>query len=233
MRDGLWAGLAILGIALVLLIANHDSGSVAGVANSDFAHLVWLGLIGAVIAASLFASRIPVSAQMKQLATWAGIVVLLMGGYVYRYELQDFASRMTAGIVPGSPYSRTSEDGVLTVMIDRSRGHFQTVAEVNGKSLRFMIDTGASAVVLTPDAARAAGYDPDALSYTVRVNTANGTAQAAIIRLDAIDLGGIVRRDVEAMVAEPGKLDENLLGLTFLDTLSGYEVRGDRMIFRD
>jgi aspartyl protease family protein len=95
-----------------------------------------------------------------------------------------------------------------------------------------MLDTGASSVVLTHEAARAAGLPLEVLSYSVSVDTANGRSRAAPVTLDSLAVGGIVERAVPALIAQPGQLRTNLLGMTFLNRLEGWEVRGDRLMMR-
>ena len=111
-------------------------------------------------------------------------------------------------------------------------GDFQISTEVNGKHVAMVLDTGASTVVLTNDAARAAGLPIEMIKYTVNVATANGRARAAAVTLDRIAIGGIVERSVPALVAQPGQLKSNLLGMSFLNRLQSWEVRGDRLVMR-
>ena len=87
-----------------------------------------------------------------------------------------------------------------------------------------VFDTGASAVVLTVSDAEAAGIETAALNYSIPVSTANGTGRAARVRLERMEVGGIVREGVVAFIAEENALDQSLLGMTFLETLSRYSV---------
>jgi aspartyl protease family protein len=103
---------------------------------------------------------------------------------------------------------------------------------VNGRVQPFLFDTGASSVVLTAENAAALGLTPAPADFTARVSTANGITYAAPTQLDSLSVGTITERRVNAMVAKPGALSANLLGQTFLSRLSGYEVRGDRLILR-
>ena len=82
---------------------NHSAGSTLGIDNDDFGRLIWLGAFGAVIGAGLLRSGRPLGAMARSLGAWVAIVLVLIAGYQYRYELQDVASRVTAGLVPGSP----------------------------------------------------------------------------------------------------------------------------------
>ena len=77
-----------------------------------------------------------------------------------------------------------------------------------------VLDTGASSVVLTQEAAKAAGLPIEVLNYTVNVDTANGRTRAAAVTLDRLAVGGLTERSVPALVAQPGQLKNNLLGMT-------------------
>jgi aspartyl protease family protein len=141
---------------------------------------------------------------------------------------------VSAGFVPGSPLTLGTEDGHATVTLDKAdSGHFEARIMVNGNPVRAVVDTGATSTVLTSQDALAAGFNPAALSYTIPVSTANGIARAAAVRADEVAIGGIVRKEMPVMVAAPGMLGQSLLGMNFIGSLSGFDVRGDRMILRD
>ena len=95
-----------------------------------------------------------------------------------------------------------------------------------------VLDTGASAVVLTQAAAKAAGLPIEVLTYTVNVDTANGRTHAAPVTLDRLAIGGVIERSVPALVAQSGQLRTNLLGMSFLNRLDSWEVRGDKLRMR-
>ena len=113
----------------------------------------------------------------------------------------------------------------------RRNGHFNLTADVDGQSVRFLVDTGATRVALSPRDARAIGFDLDRLTYSIRAWTANGSTFVAPVSLGTIAAGPITVQNVEATVSRQG-LGQSLLGLSFLYRLSGYEVRGDTMILK-
>ena len=78
----------------------------------------------------------------------------------------------------------------------------------------------------------AAGLPIEVLNYTVNVDTANGRTRAAAVTLDRVAVGGLTERSVPALVAQPGQLKNNLLGMSFLNRLQSWEVRGDRLRMR-
>jgi aspartyl protease family protein len=160
---------------------------------------------------------------------WFLILTGLVGAYTYRAEVQEVASRIYAEVVPGSTAS-TGRPGEVTVA-GSARG-FLVEGSVNGAATRFVFDTGASAVVLRPETARAAGIDPARLTYDVTVTTANGQTRAARVSIARLAIGEIVERDVMALIARPGDLSVDLLGMTFLQRLDYYGVTGGRLILR-
>ena len=110
-------------------------------------------------------------------------------------------------------------------------GHYWAEAQVNGRQVRFLVDTGASAVALTPEDARRLGFEPSGLDYAFDVNTANGKARAARIQLASISVAGARVADVDAFVIERG-LDTSLLGMTYLGRLSRFEATRNALILR-
>ncbi|THF60118.1 TIGR02281 family clan AA aspartic protease [Ollibium composti] len=234
MSRSLWLILGVIGFALILLILNNSAGSTFGIENNDFSQLVWLGLFALVIGAGLLRSGQRLSELARNLGAWAVVVLALVAGYQYRYELQDFASRVTAGLVPGSPLALGEEDGRATVTLEKGpNGHFQARVSINGQSIMAVVDTGATSTVLTADDAVTAGFNPAALSYVIPVATANGMANAATVHVGELAIGNIVRRNMTVLVAAPGSLSQSLLGMNFIGSLAGFDVRGDRMILRD
>lgn len=230
----LWIVLAVIALGLVLLLASGDTGTVFGMQDDAFARTLYLGAFGVVVAAGILGSGMRFGHIARTMAIWLLIIVALMAGYQYRYELQDVASRLTAGLIPGSPISMLDGDGRAAVMIERvANGHFEVRAEFDGVSVITLVDTGATSTVLTANDAGRIGFDPAALAFNVPIMTANGQGLAARIVVDEIRVGDIARRRVPVLVAEAGRLERSLLGMNFIGTLSGFDMRGERLILRD
>ena len=116
-----------------------------------------------------------------------------------------------------------------TIKLERSRdGHFYALIQVDGTDVRFIVDTGATHIMLSQRDAAAAGLDPNSLDYTAQMQTANGIAMGAPIRLDSVRLGPFLDSDVRAIV-NGGQIDESLLGMSYLDRYSGFRVEGDSL----
>src|SRR4029078_6299015 len=111
-----------------------------------------------------------------------------------------------------------------------ARGHFQTEGRIDGQRISFMIDTGASVIALNEKSAARFGLRPPPGDVNATVSTANGTIKAARTRLAMVELGGLVVRDVDAMVLPDAARAENLLGLSFLSKLKRFEYAGGKMV---
>ena len=105
-----------------------------------------------------------------------------------------------------------------------AQGNFFVDAAVNGAPVRFLVDTGASTVALTPADARAAGLAADGSGETLTISTAHGAATAARASLRTLRLGQLELEDVSAVVMD-GSLPVSLLGMSFLSRLEGYRIR--------
>src|ERR1700752_2140662 len=121
--------------------------------------------------------------------------------------------------------------GNRSISIPRdARGHFQTDARIDGQRIDFMVDTGASVVALNEKSAARFGLRPSRSDYNATVSTANGTIRAARTRIAMMDVGGLIVRDVDAMVLPDEALAENLLGLSFLSKLKRFEYANGKLV---
>jgi aspartyl protease family protein len=217
-------------IAILILFARNDAGTVGPLSTQDFGSLAYkiallVFLSGTVMV--LFRQRFAQAITAALL--WVVVGLLLVIGYSYRFELHDLVDRVHAELSPGYAISHGR-----TVEIARANsGDFDVKAQINGAPVAMVLDTGASSVVLTRDDAKAAGLPLEVLNYTVSIDTANGRTRAAPVTLDRIAIGGLVERSVQALVAQPGQLRTSLLGMSFLNRLQSWEVSGDRLMLRD
>jgi len=112
-------------------------------------------------------------------------------------------------------------------------GHYRAPAEINGRPVEVLVDSGASLVVLSHEDAERAGLRPRAQDYTQRVGTANGVTRVAPMLLDRVSIGDISVRNVEAAIGEPGKLGQSLLGMTFLGRLQRVDMRAGVLFLQE
>ncbi|ODT72149.1 MAG: hypothetical protein ABS75_04960 [Pelagibacterium sp. SCN 63-23] len=219
--------MTFIGLALVIavgiaLLISADAGSLVGLTQQQTAQLVPLIIILIVFAGGMFARRHRAAELIGGVLLWVGIFAVAMISYAYRDEILGVAGRVAGELQPGVALV-DSANGTATFRRGRG-GHFEVNANINGHVTPMIFDTGASAVVLTVADAAEAGIAVDGLRYSVPVSTANGQGMAARTRLDSLEVGGIVRRNLTAFVAEDGALETSLLGMTFLETLTRYSV---------
>jgi aspartyl protease family protein len=224
-----WVVLFGLLVAMLTIVVRHKAGTIGELTTREFGSLVMeialLVFVGATVL-TLFRERFTRALAMAFL--WVVIALVLVVAYTYRFEVRDVGERVLAELVPGYAVTRGR-----TVEIARERsGNFAITTRVNGARVPMVLDTGASSVVLTHEAAKAAGLPLEMVTYTVSVDTANGRTRAAPVTLDRIAVGGLVERSVSALIAQPGQLKVSLLGMSFLNRLESWEVRGDRLLMR-
>lgn len=227
--------LLLLGLAgaLLVLILRHDAGTVMGVTTEDFSRIAVLVAVLIFVGAGIFSGAMRPGEVFHSIAFWFMAIVMLVALYAFRDELAIVGGRVLGALAPGTPIvgRLTGEGDRDAVVIMRSGdGHFGVRAEVDGRSMPLLVDTGASFVTLTERDAGEIGVNVETLSFSVPIRTANGTIRAAPIVVEEIAIGPIERQNVRALVAPGDSLDQSLLGLSFLDTLHGYTISGDRLI---
>jgi aspartyl protease family protein len=171
---------------------------------------------------------------MRNLMILSALLVLagtLMG------QMADRMTATTPALAMASPQNvayaapDSADAGSRSISIPRDgRGHFLTDGRIDGQRIDFMVDTGASVIALNETSAARFGLRPMPGDYKMTVNTANGSIKAAPTRLAMVDIGGLIVRDVDALVLPDEALSENLLGLSFLSKLKRFEYANGKMV---
>jgi aspartyl protease family protein len=224
-RRLLWVVLGAVLIALVVIIARR--GEDAGLSELDLGSLaqkIVVLVVAGAVALMLFRERF--AQALTAALFWVALALVLVVGYSYRFELRDVADRVMTELAPG----HATTQGRTVQVARAANGDFAVTAQINGARVSMVLDTGASSVVLTRDDAKAAGLPLEVLNYSVSIDTANGRTQAAPVTLDRVGIGGLVEHSIAALVAQPGQLKTSLLGMSFLNRLQSWEVRGDRLL---
>lgn len=225
--------LGLLALALAALLLN-DGGSIAGLPEDRFAALAYYGAWGLALSAGLvLMTRTRLGEALKGLGIWALAFLVLIGAYSFAPELGALKNRIMAVLIPGMPVPLEGAEGNRFMALRGMDGHFHLDGRINGYPVSFIVDTGASMIAMDRSSARSIGIDPDSLTYSTPLVTANGVARAASIRLDRVTIGGIERRNVPAAVTEGDGLGVVLLGMSFLGTLTSFDFRRDRLILTD
>ena len=230
-----WLGIILLVIAAIVLVLRSDGGTIAGFEQNDFAGIMTgIALLIFIGGGTLMSYRGQGSKMIKDIAIWLALTLALVTVYSFRFEFETVARRVAGELMPGlvnTSYRNGTGESVVEIP-RRINGHYVTRVRINGAPVEMMVDTGASGIVLTPQDAQRAGIDIDRLSYSVPVSTANGQAMVAMVRLQAISIGDIGARNLQAHISQPGALSQSLLGMSFLSRLRSYEVKNGVLILR-
>ncbi len=168
--------------------------------------------------------------MIRILMIFAGIL-LVGSGALTRFLDSAVTPSATKAAVARADTPREQVASGRTMMLDSGRdAHFEANARIAGRSVDFIVDTGATLVILRESDAARIGIRPSRADYTATVSTANGKAKAAPATLDRVEVGGITVYDVRALVLPDDALWRNLLGMSFLSKLKRYEVANGRMM---
>lgn len=231
----LWIAVVLAALIAAFLALSGQPELLASLGDVDTAGWIAAAALSLYVVYLLLGHSGRLGQALRQLAVWAALILALVVGYAYRDEVSMVANRVAGDLLPpGTGIAvETGVPGERAVRIRRrSDGHFIAATSVNGQSVRMLVDTGASTVVLRPADAAKAGIDTEKLRYSIAVATANGTAYAAPVRLRALTIGPVEITDVEALVAKPGTLKESLLGMSFLRRLRSFDFTGEFLTLR-
>ena len=224
-----WLVFLVIAVLVAGLIYWLSSEFPDAVSANEGPHLAYGIILLLVVATTLFGgTRLRAGTALRYALIWIGIGALVVLGYSYRWEFRAAGERILGELRPDRAVVTRAGDITIRRGTD---GHFRLTADVDGVPVRFLVDTGATLVVLAPGDAKRIGFDLDRLSYSFPASTANGVTMNARATLGRIEAPPLAVRDVPAAISRDG-LNESLLGLSFLNRLSGFEVRQDMMILR-
>lgn len=179
---------------------------------------------------------------LREVLSWAVVVLIGAAALSHFDELKNGAEHLL-GLPPSpdvaarqdaNPEMATAARFTSPIEIKAGRnGHFRTEAEINGRRVAVMVDTGATIVALSYEDAERAGIYLNASDFTGAVSTANGIARVAPVTLARVSIGDITVRNVPAAVAERGRLKTSLLGMSFLSRLSRFDMRSGVLVLEE
>ena len=176
-----------------------------------------------LVLSSLIAMRLPLGKALKMAAAWVAIFGVAFVLFAFRGEFSGFTDRLRAEATGGAIVS----DGEVRIPVGDD-GHFWVTAEVNGRSARFLVDSGATTTTISRQVAE--GARVPMTGQVIAVSTANGMAPTRLATLDRLEVGPIVRNDFPINVSE--RDDFNVLGMNFLSSLRGWRVEGHDLVLR-
>ena len=222
----IWLAIVGLGVALYVGLQFAFPGQLSSMDQAGALQLLgWLALVSSGV---VFARRMRVSEIVRNIALWVAIVGVAVLGYSYRDAATGAFQRIRGELIPAMAVPASAHAMTVTAADD---GGFYVIGQVNGKPVRFAIDTGANSVLLSPADAQRVGIDPDGLKFASPSETANGVGYTAAVTLDRLDVGQIHLAAVPAGVNR-APMSTSLLGMAFLKRLDSFEVKGDRMKLR-
>ena len=187
--------------------------------SADLPRLLYLVLLGAAVVGWFIAeNRGNLGGTARMALVWGMIFV----GIVAVYGLWD---DIRSDVLPRQ--SVATEDRVIEVPRSNDR-HFNLTMRLNGEPIDFVVDTGATGIVLSLQDARRAGLNPDDLAFSGTARTANGTVSTAYTRIDEIAIGPVTFQNVRVAV-NGGEMRGSLLGMSFLDRFERMEITGNRL----
>jgi aspartyl protease family protein len=218
----IWIGLvATLGGVVWLLMKLFP-----GQSRDDLAWLFRGVVLLAILSTGILtADQIRWGEKARHAAIWLGIAAVLVLGFSYRDELQGVGLRVRSEFASSYPVASGAHELVVTQGDD---GGFHVMAQVNGRPVRFLIDTGATDTVLSPDDARRLGVDTATLKFDQVAETANGAGYGARFMVDELAVGRIRFTDVPVLINR-APMSASLLGLTFLQRLESFQVKGQKL----
>jgi aspartyl protease family protein len=222
----IWLGLLAAGVAAYLGLLVLFPGQIDGIDQTNA--LQALGLLALVSSGVIYARGIKLGEAARNAAIWVGIAAIALIGYSFRTELADAFVKVRGEVIPAYAISTTPHEMTVTRSAD---GGFYILGQINGAPVRFVIDTGANGVLLSPDDAKRAGIDVDALKYASPAETANGVGFMAPIILPQLEVGQMKLSSVQAAVNK-APMSSSLLGMAFLRQLDSVEIHGDTLTLK-
>ena len=193
--------------------------------NVDLVYKVIIAVAALAAYVTFYRRTTRLAVMLKQALAWIAIVAVIAIAYTLRDDALALGERVLAEFLP----SRGTEIGPRSIVYKAANdGHFHVDAVADGVGIKLIVDTGASVVSLTRRDAARIGIDMNGLSFTQRMQTANGLAWAAPVTLRELRVGPIVMNDVRAAVND-GQSGESLLGVSFLARLQSYTVSGSTL----
>jgi len=190
--------------------------------ENDFSRLIYLSVLVVAILGSVLISRRGAYGKMfRQAGVWLLIFMGLVAIVASWQDIRQSGQTMSF---------QQSEDGAIIIPKEID-GHFHLTVTINDRPIEFLVDTGASDIVLTRKDAARVGFDPNRLDYWGMANTANGTVRLATIRLETVRLGEFIDKNIRASVNK-APMEKSLLGMRYLSKFRAIEISNDQMILK-
>lgn len=226
-RFFVFLGLIALGVFAVWQLRELFPGALSNV--EDQGSFMQLSVLAVVVASGIvYSRRVSGRETVRNIAIWAGIAVALGFGYVFYHQIKEAALDVRSELVPG--YAAKVNANTIAFTENRD-GDFSVIGSVNGTAVEFLVDTGATDIVLSPADAERAGIDLSSLHFNRAYETANGEGRGAAAIVDRLEIGPVKLFDVPVSV-NATKMRSSLLGMAFLKRMKSFEMKGRKLYLR-
>lgn len=198
--------------------------------NGDQAvHALYLLLVLVLVGSALMVRRIPIADGLKMFAGWILIFAAFFIAFTFKDEFLSLGDRLMAEARGGTGQQVATAEELR--IRQSSDGHFWVTAEVNGRPMRFLVDSGATITSLSRASAQRAGIESSG-GFGVMVQTSNGIVTMDRGRITTFRIGLIERRDLTVHISDVAEDDTNLIGMNLLSSLSSWRVEGRTLVLR-
>jgi aspartyl protease family protein len=222
----IWLGLLAACAAAYLGLVFLFPGQISGIDQTNA--LQALGLLALVSSGLIYSRGLQLGQAARNAAIWIGVCAILLIGYTFRAELNQAFVQVRGELLPAYAVSSAPHEMTVTASAD---GGFYIQGQIHGAPVRFVIDTGANGVLLSPDDAKRAGIDVDTLKYIAPAETANGVGYYAPILLPKLAVGQLTLSAVPTAVNK-APMSSSLLGMAFLRQMDSVQIHGDQLTLK-
>lgn len=222
----LWLAALLVLVVLLILLSRAFPGGETQLTSPDLIQTV--AVLALVSSSLLFVRQFKIKETVRNILMWVGVGGVLLIGFSFQEELFALGRRLRADLIPGTPVQTSANEMVISAS---EGGGFHVYGKVNGVLMRFLIDTGASSIVLSPADAKRLGLDLATLDFNRPYETANGIGYGASAEVDELTVGHIRLTHVPVSI-NGAPMSSSLLGMTFLNRMKSFSITGRKLVLR-
>ena len=225
---GLWLWLGFLAAVVLGVVVLGRIFPVHQTAMDNLTIVQTIGFLALVSSGLLFVRGLKLKETARAMAAWAAVGVVLVLAFSFQDQVLGLWQRLRSAVIPGYPVQTGSGEMMIS---ESPGGQYLVYGKVNGTPVGFLVDTGASDIVLSPADARRIGVDMESLKFDRVYETANGQGRGARYRVSTLQVGAIVLHDVPVSINQ-APMQTSLLGAAFLRRLKSFGFSDHRMVLR-
>ncbi len=196
------------------------------ISSHEWSNVIYILILVVFLIMGFSSKDLPIKKIFEFTGLWIVFALVALVLYSYRFEFLEVKDRVLSDLFPAKAINKNHKQLVLNIAQD---GHYYLNVKIKNNEVRFMIDTGASDMVIDEKIALKLGYDLKKINYNKVFQTANGQSYGASIYFDEVDVSGIKFNNVQASITN-SDLVIPLLGMSFLQKFYKYEFFRDKLI---